>query len=135
MPNSGPPWVRQIEVTVVVDNEPVPSQPTTEAPAGDSGRYSGGDTSYQSVAKWTVTTDKVGELKEILIVSDDYDHTQIKVSIAGVDEPDDWLIQQPMPLIYEDLKLAAASEVEVQVKSTDGTSIKVDAVIVGKEIG
>lgn len=135
MPNSAPPWVRQIEVMITVAKEPIPSQPTTELAAGASGRYTGTDQTYQSIAKWTVSADRVGELKEILITSSNYAKTKIKVSVAGVDEPDDWLVQGAMPLIYEDLKLAAAAEIEVQVQSTDGTSITVDALIVGKEIG
>lgn len=135
MANDAPDFVTRVQVAVTVANVPTVPEVGTEVAAGASGRYSGTEQTYQSVAKWTVSADKVGELKEILIISDDYDLTKLKVTIAGVGEPDDWLLQAAMPLIYEDLKLAAGDEVEVQVQSTDGTAIIVDALIVGKEIG
>jgi len=130
-----PDFVTRVQVAVTVENVPVVPEVGTEVAAGASGAYTGTDQTYQSVAKWTVSADKVGELKEILIISSNYALTLVKVSVAGVDEPDDWAPQAAMPLIYEDLKLAAAAEVEVQCKSSDGTSITVDALIVGKEIG
>lgn len=108
--------------------------PTTEEAAGDAGRYTGTDTTYQTVASWTVEAGKTGELKEITILSDDYDHTQFKITVGGITFETDWAVQGAMPLIFEDLRLAAGSVVKVECKSTDGTSITVDAVIVGREL-
>lgn len=125
-------WVQHVNVVV---NLPTPSEPAKEAAAGDVGRYAGTDTTYQEVASWTVATGKVGELKEITVLSDDYDHTALKITVGAVTFATDWTAQGSMPLIFEDLKLAAGAEVKVEAKSTDGTSITVDAVITGKEIG
>ncbi len=99
------------------------------------GNFNAGTQAYTSTAKWTITADKVGELKEILIISDNYAKTLIQVKITGMTTVTGWAPQAAMPLIYEDLKLAAAAEVEVSVMSSDGTTIDVDVVIVGKEIG
>ena len=69
------------------------------------------------------------------MISSNYSKTLLQVTIAGVVYVTGWAPQAAMPLIFEDLKLAAAAVVLVEVKSSDGTSITVDCVIVGKEIG
>jgi hypothetical protein len=107
--------------------------PATQEAAGATGRYSGSDTTYQTVASWTVESGKTGELKEITLLSDDYDHTEFKVTVGSITFANNWQVQAAMPLIFEDLRLAAGTEVKVEAQSTDGTSIVVDAVIVGKE--
>ena len=122
-------------VTTMVAAASVVSLPTTEAAAGAIGRYSGLATTYQTLASWTVAAGKTGELKEILILSDTYTKTSIQITIAGTVFKTAWIMLSAMPLIFEDLKLAAAAVVLVEVKSTDGTSIVVDCTIVGKEVG
>jgi len=124
-----------IQTVVTVENVPVAESPATEAAAGGHGRHSGTEQTYQEVVSWTVTAEKVGELKEILIISDDYDHTDVQVTIGTVTWATAWIAQGALPLIFEDLKLAAGVEVKVEAMSTDGTSIVVDAVITAKEIG
>lgn len=125
-------WVQH--VTVVIDT-PIPPEPANEVAAGDVGRYSGVDTEYQEVASWTVATGKVGDLKEITILSDNYAKTNLQVTVGDVVFATDWIIQGAIPLVFADLKLAAGKIVKVECRSTDGTAIIVDAVIVGKEIG
>jgi hypothetical protein len=125
-------WVQQVDVVV---NLPTPSEPASEAAAGGVGRYTGTDTDYQEVVSWTVAADKLGELKEITILTSDYDKTYLKVTVGNVVFATDWMAQGAMPLIFEDLKLAAGAVVKVEAKSSDGTSITVDAVITAKEIG
>lgn len=130
-----PDYVRAVQIAVTVENIPVVPVPATEVAAGGAGNYSGTDTDYQEVVSWTISTGKVGELKEILIISDDYAHTLAKVTIGATTWATDWSPTSSMPIIFEDLKLAAASVITVEVKSSDGTAIDVDAIIVGKEIG
>lgn len=125
-------WVQNVNVVV---NTPTPSGPAVENAAGAAGRYTGTDTTYQTVVSWTVATDKLGELKEITILSSSYDKTNIQVTVGDIVFATSWVVQAAMPLIFEDLKLAAGKVVKVEAKSTDGTSITVDAVIVAKEIG
>uniref|UniRef100_A0A6M3M3U4 Uncharacterized protein n=1 Tax=viral metagenome TaxID=1070528 RepID=A0A6M3M3U4_9ZZZZ len=135
MAHGTPDWVRMVQVAVTVNNVPVVSEPATECAAGGAGNYSGSSTSYQTVKTWTVAAGKVGELKEILIISDDYAHTVCKVTVGSVVWAIDWSPTAAMPIVFEDLKLAAATVVKVEAKSDDGTAIDVDAIIVGKEIG
>ncbi len=129
MARGAPDWTRQVQVVITE------GQPKNERAAGDVGRYTGTDTTYQEVASWTVATDYIGELKEIIIVSSNYDKTRCKVTVGTIVYATDWQVVSPVPLIFEDLRLATATVVKVETKSTDGTSITVDAVIVGKEIG
>jgi len=135
MAHGTPDWVRMVQVAVTVNNVPVVPEPATELAAGDADKYSGTDTTYQTVATWTVGASKVGELKEIIILSDDYAHTLVQITVGTVTWCTGWTPQGAMPIIFEDLKLAAASIVKVEAKSSDGTAIVVDAIIVGKEIG
>lgn len=121
-------------INVVVDT-PVPPAPAHENAAGGAGNYSGVLQTYQTVVSWTVAADKIGDLKEILIVTDDYDHTEIKITVGTVVWCTDWNPTSAMPIIFEDLKLVAGTVVKVEAKSDDGTAIDVDAIIVAKEIG
>ena len=125
-------WVEQISVVLEV---PTPPEPAHESDAGGVGNYSGVLQTYQEVVSWTVATGKIGELKEILIISDDYDHTVIQVTVGTSTWATSWSPTSSMPIIFEDLRLAAGTEVKVEAKSSDGTAIDVDAIIVGKEIG
>jgi hypothetical protein len=124
-----------VQVAVTVANVPVVPTPTTEVAAGAIGRYSGIDMVYQTLASWTVAAGKTGELKEILILSNIYTLTSIQITIAGVVYKTAWIMLSAMPLIFEDLKLAAGAVVLVEVLSTTGAAIVVDCTIVGKEIG
>ena len=135
MARGAPDFITAVQVAVTVESKLVLPEPATEVAAGDAGNYSGILQTYQTVATWTVATGKVGELKEILIISDDYAHTLAQITIAGSVWETDWSPTAAMPIIFEDLKLAAASVVLVEAKSSDGTAIDVDALIVGKEIG
>jgi hypothetical protein len=135
MATGAPDWVRQMVISVIVNNLPVAPSPSVNNVAGDTGRYSGTAQTYQTVASWTVATGKVGELKEILILSSDFTKTHVQITVADVVYTTDWLVLSAIPLIWEDLKLEAGAVVLIETKSTDGTSITVDAAIVGKEIG
>ena len=125
-------WVQN--VNVVVDT-PTPSAPANERAAGGVGRYTGVLTSYQTVVSWTVAAGKLGELKEITILSSNYAKTNLQVTVGDIVFATNWIVQAAMPLIFEDLKLAVGKIIKVEAKSTDGTSITVDAVITAKEIG
>ena len=129
MARGAPDWTQKIEVTI---NS---GQPQVEAAAGAAAALTTVSTSYQDVASWTVAAGKVGELKEILVLSSNYAKTLCKVVIGAVTYVTDWAPQSALPLIFEDLRLAAATVVTVSGKSSDGTSVVIDAAIVGKEVG
>jgi len=130
-----PDWVRMVQVAVTVENVPVIPGTATERAAGSAGNYSGSDQTYQTVTTWTVASEKVGELKEILILADYYSFTKIKITVGSVTWCNDWSPQGAMPIVFEDLKLAADTIVKVEAKVIGKNTISVDAIIVGKEIG
>ncbi len=135
MASGTPDYITRVQVAVTVLNVPVVLGTATEGAAGASGRYSGILQTYQTVASWTVATAKVGELKEILIISSSYSKTSLQITVGDIVFTTAWLTQGSMPLIFEDLKLVAGKVVKIEAKSTDGTAITVDAVIMAKEIG
>jgi len=125
-------WVQQVSVVV---EAPGPAAPANEVPAGDVGRYSGSATAYQELAKWTVTAEKLGELKEVSMVTDDYENTTWKLVIGATTVFSDLVIQAPLTLPFFDLRLAAATAVILSCHSDGATNIVADGSIVGKEIG
>lgn len=99
------------------------------------GRYSGNDTTYQDVASWSVTAGKRGILKEISVVSDNFDKTMFKLSVAGGDIWTDKQAQSALSIPFSGnlANLNGGEIVVLQAKSTDGTAITVDGLIVGEE--
>jgi len=98
-------------------------------------RYSGTDQTYQTVVSWAVSTGKRGDLKEVSMVTDNYSKTHFKLSIAGEEQFKDKLIQAPLTLPFpENHAIPAGQSVVLECKSTDGTSIKVDGSITGREV-
>lgn len=135
MPTDLPDYTKKIAITVTVDQEQVPETAATETAITALGRYSGTATTYQTVASWTVTAGKSGALRELAMESSSYTKTYFKVTIASVTQFEDKVVQAPFALAYPEVKLEAGAVVTVQAKSTDGTSITVDALITGKEVG
>ena len=128
MARGAPDWTQKIEITINA------GQPQVERAAGGVGRTTTTSTSYQTVVTWTVATGYVGELKEILILSSDFTKSLFQITVGAVTWATDWVKKSSMPIIFEDLRLAAATVVKVECKSSDGTSITVDAIIVAKEV-
>lgn len=125
-------WVQHVSVVLEV---PTPPEPAHEYPAGDVGRYSGNDAAYQEVAKWAVTADRVGELKEVSMITDNYVKTVWKLVIGATTVFNDLVIQSALTLPFFDLRLAALTEVTLSCHSDGVTAIVADGSIVAKEIG
>lgn len=128
----GTQWVQVISVVL---ETPTPPSPAHEYPAGDVDRYSGNALAYQELVKWTVTADRIGELKEVSLVTDDYANTTWKLVIGDTTVFEDIVIQAPLTIPFFDLRLAEAKEVILSCHSDGATNIVADGSIVGKEIG
>ncbi|GAH86959.1 unnamed protein product [marine sediment metagenome] len=127
MAHGAPDYTTQIQVKIVQ------AQPGDERAAGGVGNYNGILAPPQLLVTWTVDDGYVGELKEILIISDNYAATQVTITIAGVPWCTDWNPTSAMPIIFEDLRLAAGETVLVQCGSIGAVLIDVDGIIVAKE--
>ncbi len=126
---------RIIVTTVIVGGVAEVPATATERAAGAIGRYSGAAATYQTVASWTVAMGKVGELKEIILVSDNYPVTKFQVTVGAVQYCTEVITRVATPLVFGDLKLAAGTVVKVEALSTDASTINVDGIITAKEIG
>lgn len=134
MPDA-PDWVTTVVVTVIVENVPVVPDPATEVAAGDVSRYSGSLAAWQEVAKWTVSPEKTGELKEVSMITDDYVNTVFKLMVGATEVFTDLTIQSALTLPFFDLKLAPLTVVTLFCHSDGATNIIADGSIVGKEVG
>ena len=103
-------------------------------PIARVGRYQGSSTEYQTVVSWTVSEGKSGMLKEVSMITSDYDHTHFRLTIAGKTQFEDRLIQGPLTLPFPENHLEAGSVVLLECKRTEpGANITVDGSITGKE--
>ncbi len=109
------------------------NQKRPQRPIFEVDRYTGLSAAYQSIVKWTVSSDAQGLLKTISMATDDYDNSTWQVTIAGVNKKD-FQIVTALSIEYDGLVLQPDSVVEVLVKSDGANSIKADAIIVGREI-
>jgi len=108
--------------------------PGAPIPVAKVDRYTGTDQTYKEIVKWRVQERTEGELKEVSIVSNNYDKTYFKLIIGGITFFTDKKIQAPLTLPFPETKLRPAQEVILQCKSVDGTSIVVDASITAREL-
>lgn len=113
----------------------ISTEPGLEKAITRLARLTTSSTEYQTVVSWTVTAEKIGILHNIEFMSDDYDHTNFKLTIAGVEQFTDAIIGNSLSLGYPDVRIASEAVILLEAKSTDGTEVIVDADITGKEIG
>ena len=106
-----------------------------QVPAGKVKRYSGSDTSYQELAKWTVGKGKAGKLVEVSMATDNYDKTLWRFEAGGEMVLEDVILPTTLTMQFTDLRLSEEAAVTLSVKSADGTAIVADGSIVGKELG
>lgn len=125
-------WIQQVSVVLDV---PTPPAPAHEYPISRVERYGGDDADYQEVDRWTVTDGRIGELKEISMVTDNFDETVWKLEIGGTVMWSAVKIMAPLTIPFFDLRLAAGKEVIIYCHSDGVTTIHADVSIAGKEIG
>jgi len=130
-----PDWITSVVVNVIVEHVPVTPEPATERAAGNVNRYSGALAAWQEVAKWTVTAGKTGELKEVSMITDDYENTVWKLTVGAIEVFTDLTIQSALTLPFFDLKIAPLTVVTLSCHSDGVINIVADGSIIGKEIG
>jgi len=135
MANDLPDYTKKIAITVTVGTEQVPVTSASESPVCEVDRYAGTDTTYQVVASWTVAADVIGYLAEVSMESSSYSKTYFKLVIGATTLFTDKTIQGPLSIPFADVQLAEGTVVRLSARSTDGTSITVDGMISGKEVG
>ncbi len=93
------------------------------------------DTDWEVLVRWDIPSGVTGDLGEISVMSDNDAKTRYRVTIAGEDQNvPDREISTPVRIPWAGGNvLAGGSAVVVEVRSTDGTSVTVDALITGTE--
>jgi hypothetical protein len=102
-------------------------------PVAKVDRYSGSDTTYQTVVSWTVSSRKRGWLQEVSMITNNFEKTQFRLKVAGETLFEDKQIQSSLTLPFPWNELDEGSVVLLECRSTDGTTILVDGSITGRE--
>lgn len=95
------------------------------------------DTDYETVASWTVSEDKRGELREVSMVTPtaaDYAFIEFRLTIAGEEQFENESIPAPLTLPFRVNNLPAGSVVLLECRRTAaGAAITVYGSITGRE--
>lgn len=96
--------------------------------------YSGSDETYQEVVSWTVGAGKTGCLSEMELTRDSNDKALFRITVNDILIITDYLPVAHWNKIFSPNEMAAGVvAAKIEVKSTDGTAIRVDAAISGDE--
>ena len=125
-------WTQIVDVVV---NTPVPGAPAHEKAITKLARKSSSNTDYVTVVEWQVGENKIGILRFVEFMSDNYEKTRFRLTINGVVQFTDLELGASLTLEWPDVKLAAGAVVLLQARSTDTTEVNVDGDILGKEVG
>lgn len=106
----------------------------TEEPVCTVETFTGSSSSYQTLASWTVTTNKRGILTEVAFTRDTSGVAQYKLTIAGETQFEDFAPERDVALPLHGVRLEEGQVVLLQVKSDGATSITVNGSITGGEI-
>jgi len=91
-------------------------------------------TTYQDLAKWTVTKQKTGILSKVEMACDDYTHGRFRLVINDKVKWEDKQLPECLTLTFPDLEMGAERIVQLQGKSSDSTTFSMWGDITGKEI-
>lgn len=98
--------------------------------------YSGSDISYKTVAEWRVGDMwglEKGVIEEVSMATNEYDKTHFRLSAMGKVLFKDRKLERPLTLLFPPHEIPWGEYITLGCKSTDGTNIKVDGSITGKE--
>jgi len=132
--------------TVPLPVAPRPPLPTTEeiaqqqayqqiygGPVLRINRYAGSDQDWTELVRWDIPIGFTGDLREIAIVSDNDEKTRYRVFLANQDQniPTDRQTTSPQNWPWDRTILPGGTSCWIEVRSTDGTAIVVDATLTG----
>ena len=99
-------------------------------------RYSGTDTSWQVLVEWAIPQGLTGNLREIILQSDNDAKARYRVFIGDDDQqiPTDRQTKTPQTWLFPENEVPAGTSVRIDVLSVDGSSIIVDATLTGAAV-
>jgi len=96
-------------------------------------RYSGSDQDWVELVRWDIPIGYTGDLHEISLQSSNDGKTRYRIFLANQDQqvPTDRQTQTPLTFNWDRTVLPGGTSVWVEVRTTDGTAVIVDATITG----
>lgn len=89
---------------------------------------------YQEVVNWTIPADRVGQLDEVSMTSDTPATAQWRLTIAGIEQWADVIVQDPLNIRFpSNNELAGDDEILLEVRSDGVIAIVADGSISGIE--
>lgn len=132
--------IEPLPVTAVPTAEAIIPAITTVAgaivvgqPVAKWDKFTGGDQDWRELIRWDVPLGYIADLHELSILSDNDTKTRYRVWLANIDQqwPTDRVTTTPLTLPFRDTKVPGGTSVYIEVRSTDGTSINVEASLSG----
>lgn len=97
-------------------------------------RFERNDTEFQMLARWDIPDLVTGDLHEIALATNNAAKTRYRIIIGGRDMSiPDRQVAALLSFPFRNNNIPGPSEVTIEVRSTDGTTIIVDAFITGTE--
>lgn len=143
------PLIEVAEAEKRMEPLPVTAVPTAEAiipaitlptgvilagqPVAQVNRYSGADTDWVELIRWDVPVGYMGDLHEFSLLSNNDAKTRYRVWLANVNQqwPSDRLTTTPLTLPFRNTKIPGGTSVYIEIRTTDGTSVIVEASLSG----
>ena len=96
-------------------------------------RYAGSEQEWVELLRWDIPIGFTGDLREISIVSSNDEKTRYRVFLANLDQgiPTDRQTTTPQNFPWDRTILPGGTSCWIEVRSTDGTAIVVDATLTG----
>ena len=96
-------------------------------------RYSGIDQDWTELIRWDIPIGFTGDLRSLAIVSDNDEKTRYRIFLANIDQniPTDRQTTTPQDWPWDRTILPGGTSCWIEVRSTDGTAINVDATLTG----
>lgn len=109
--------------------------PISGFPVVKMDRYAGGAQDWQLLVRWDIPTDHTGDLHEISLRTSNPSKTRYRLVFGGTDQnlPADQDPPSLFALIWRQTSIPGGTPVTVEVRSLDGTNIRVDGQITGSE--
>lgn len=121
---------REIAVLTAISSNNDPAG----TPIAEEGRLPTASNVYATVVSWTVSAGNEGDLHELSMISDNLAATEFRLTIGGVEQWTNRVLQSTLSLPWRENRLATAVVVLLEARSPDNaTAIIVDGSITGTE--
>ena len=134
MPIDAPDFTTWVQTIELVGTTPTPTTPSTETLLSKLAKVTTSSTDYQTLISYTVPAATIAILGGIEFYADPTSKGRFRLTVGGVEKWADQEIPTALNHYFADARLAAATVVLLEGKSSDGTSVDLWGSIEGKEV-